>query len=262
MHKFRKYFLRMLVFILGVLSFSNMPGIVEAYAVVVYTNEDTGYEAVIDDDAGLLSREEKVKLQEDMEKITEWGNVAFVTTDDNIYVETKYYAEAYYYNTFDNSSATIFLIDMDERNIWIYSNGKIYKTITKSYADTITDNVYRYASDGKYYECGSEAFKQIYTLLNGQRIAQPMKYISNAFLAVILALIINYFIVRKLSSPRKVKRKELLRSMMYHCTVTEPNADFKYQTKKYDPPSSSSHGSSGGGGGGGGHSGGGGGHSF
>lgn len=262
MHKIRNYFIRMIVFVLSVLSLVNLSGIVEAHADVVYINEDNGYEVIIEDDAGLLSWEERIKLQEDMEKITEWGNVAFKTIDDNIYVETKYYAEAYYNDTFGGSSATVFLIDMDKRNIWIYSGGKIYKTITKSYAYTITDNVYRYASDGKYYECSSEAFKQIYALLNGQKIAQPMKYISNAFLAVILALIINYFIVRKFSSPQKVKRQELLRSMMYHCAVNEPNANFKYQTKKYDPPSSSSHGSSGGGGGGGGHSGGGGGHSF
>lgn len=261
MHKLRKYFIQMMVFVLGVLSLAIMTGIVEAYADVVYINEDNGYEVIIEDDAGLLSWEEKIKLQEDMEKITEWGNVAFITIDDNIYVETKYYAEAYYNDTFDGSSATVFLIDMDKRNIWIYSGGKIYKTITKSYADTITDNVYRYATDGKYYECSSEAFKQIYTLLSGHRIAQPMKYISNAFLAVILALIINYFIVRKFSSPQKAKRQELLRSMIHHCTVNEPNADFKYQTRKYDPPSSSSHGS-GHSGGGGGHRGGGGGHSF
>lgn len=260
MHKVRKFFIQMMVFILGVLSLINMRGIVEAYADVVYINEENGYEVIIEDDAGLLTLEEKIKLQEDMKKITKWGNVAFKTIDYNLYTKTKYYIEAYYNDTFGGSSATIFLIDMDKRNIWIYSGGKIYKTITKSYADTITDNVYRYASDGKYYKCSSEAFKQIYTLLNGQKIAQPMKYISNAFLAVMLALIINYFIVRKLSKPEKAKKQELLRSMEYHCMIN-PSANFKYQTKEYAPSSSSSHGSSGGGGGGG-HRGGGGGHRF
>lgn len=88
------------------------------------------------------------------------------------------------------------MIDMDNRNIWIHSNGAIYRTITKSYADTITDNVYTYASAQDYYGCASEAYTQMATLLAGRRIAQPMKYISNALLALIIALLINYFVVR------------------------------------------------------------------
>lgn len=52
---------------------------------------------------------------------------------------------------------TVFAIDMDNRNIWIHSDGAVYQVVTKGYADTVTDNVYRYASrgDGGERERGS-----------------------------------------------------------------------------------------------------------
>lgn len=227
---------------------------------VVYTNEDNGYVVIIDDEAELLSDYEKRKLRSEMINITVYGNVAFKTIDSN-YTSTEDYIEEYYHNTFGTDSGTVFLIDMDNRNIWIFSDGDIYKTITNSYADTITDNVYTYASDSEYYKCASKAFSQIHTLLRGKKIAQPMKYISNAFLAVITALILNYFIVKKASASKQTKTEELLRGMQYHCHVYDPCPRFTHQTRKYSPQSSGSSGG-GGGGGGGGSSGGGGGHSF
>lgn len=230
----------------------------------VYTNPDTGYNVIIEDEADLLTDSEERSLAEDMKAITQWGSVAFLSIDYNSST-TERYIQSYYNNTFGSSSATVFLIDMDNRNIYIYSNGKIYRTITKAYANTITDNVYTYATDGKYYECASKAFSQIYTLLDGGRIAQPMKYISNAFIALILALIINYIIVSCTVRKKKTSEKELMSKIFTQCNISDEWCQFTHQTRVYDPPSTSS--SSGGGGGGGGGSsggggGGGGGHSF
>ena len=56
---------------------------------------------------------------------------------------------------------------MDNRNIWIHSNGAINRTINKAYAETITDNVYTYASDADYYICAMKVYEQEYTLLQG-----------------------------------------------------------------------------------------------
>ncbi len=225
---------------------------------VVYANEENGYEVIIDDEADLLSPIEEKKLLKTMKKITKWGNAAFKSIDSNPYDSTSQYAYEYYHEQFYNDSGTLFLIDMDERNIWIFSDGTIYKTITESYADTITDNVYKLASAQDYYGCSNKAFSQIYTLLSGHKIAQPMKYISNAFLSIILALIINYFIVKVTSSAHKATAGQVLRNMVCHCNVQERGIKFTHQTRTYSPKSSGGSG----GGGGGGHSGGGGGHSF
>lgn len=231
----------------------------EAYAGTYDTNPETGYEVVIDDGADLLSEEEEEMLGGKMMEVTPYGSAAFVTVDSN-YSSAGSYAEDYFYDCFGYGSGTLFLIDMDNREIYIYSDGAVYRTITKSYANTITDNIYTYASDAEYFTCAYKAFEQIVTLLEGNRIAQPMKYASNAFLAVLLALLINYFVVMITSAAKKPGEKELLEATKHRCSLVNTEAVYTHTTKKYDPPSSSSSGGGGRSGGGGG--GGGGGHSF
>ena len=151
---------------------------------------------------------------------------------------------------------------MDNRYLYIDSYGrKMRKYITSSRADTITDNIYYYATDEEYYVCAQQAFEQIYAVLQGQRIAQPMKYISNALLAFALSMLILFFIIRISSSRRKATDKELLSGIYNSVNLYNAESHFTHQTKTYSPQSSgSSGGGHSGGGGGGGHSGGG--HSF
>ncbi|MDO4304316.1 MAG: TPM domain-containing protein, partial [Bacillota bacterium] len=206
-----------------------------------YFNSATGCQVIIEDDADLLTDEEEEELAELMRGITDYGDVAFKTIDDN-YQTTENYIKAYYQEQFGSGSGTIFLIDMDNRNIWIHSNGKIYRTITKSYANTITDNVYTYASRGDYYGCAREAFSEILTLLQGSKIAQPMKYISNALLALIVSLMLTFLVVAASSAVKKPKEKELLEATKYKYILKNPKATFTHTTKVYDPPSSGSSG--------------------
>lgn len=226
-------------------------------------NEETGYEIYIDDWADLLSPTEEANLQKLMEPITSYGHVAFVSISENPTYNTDAYVDDYYYDHFGYESGTVFIIDMDERYIWIHSNGAIYQTVTDAYANTITDNCYSYASDENYYKCAAKAFEQINTLLEGRAIAQPMKYISNAFLAIVLALLINYFFVMFVSRGRKPSTSQLLNGIFSKVDVKNTRTEFIKQTKRYSPQSSgSSGGGRSGGGGGGGSRGGGGGHRF
>lgn len=230
---------------------------------------ETNYEVLVEDEADLLTEEQESSLYNEMEKIAEYGNVAFVSIAQNS-TSAEYFARRFYMDRFGTESGTVFLIDMYNHMIWIHSDGAIYKVITTSYANTITDNVYRYATREEYYECAKEAFGQIYTLLEGDRIAQPMKYISNALLALILALFINFGVVCYFARLKRPSDAQLFRNMEKHFTYTKPTAVFSHKTKVYDPIESSG-GSSGGGsrrssggssGGGSRSSGGGGGHRF
>lgn len=227
-------------------------------------NEDTGYAVYLDDGADLLSTSEESDLCDAMFSITGYGNVAFVSIKYNAYSSVEDFGEAYGYSLFGNDSYTLFIIDMDYRKVCVYSDGEIYKTITDAYAYTITDNIYTYASDAEYYECAYHAFDQIYTLLEGRRIAQPMKYISNILLSLVLALLINYFIVMSASRSKKASDAQLLNNIYTKVEVNNTRSDFLHQSKQYSPQQTSSSSSGGGGsrssGGGGG--GGGGSHSF
>lgn len=231
---------------------------------IKYTNTDTGYDLVIDDRADLLTEEQEEALFTVMEPITKYGGVAFLTVDTNDST-AEGLARSFYREKFGTDNGTLFLIDMDNRKIWIHSDGAIYKVITTSNAETITDNVFRYASAGNYYDCAANAYDQIFRLLEGERIARPMKYISNAVLAVILALLANFVFVSRYAKLKKPTDKILLANMEHSFNSTKPTVKYTGETKVYDPvsDSSSSGGSSGGGGGSsGGSSGGGGGHSF
>lgn len=210
-------------------------------AAAAWTNQETGYHVVIEDDADLLDKTEETLLALKMQKITAYGNAAFKSLSSNGY-SASYYAGEYYHELFGQQSGTLFLIDMDNREIYLFSDGAIYKTVTTAYANTITDNVYRYASDRDYYNCAYKAFEQIHSLLSGRKIAQPMKYISNILLALILAALINYFIVMLLSSTAKPSRKELLGSFSTSFKFTDAFAQKTHQTKSYSPKSSGSSG--------------------
>lgn len=230
-----------------------------------YTNPDTGYSVYFDDQAGLLSSSEKSLLIADMEPITEYGDVIFCTISVNSY-STSYFAETYFHQTLGMGveDGVLFLIDMDNRNLYIFSDGTLYQKLGTTYADSITDNVYRKATAGEYYECASKAYSQIYTVLNGHMISQPMKYICNAMVALLAAMIICFIIVSVASKLKNPTDAELLNIARMRFQMSDLTEEKGHTTKTYSPQSSGSGGGGGhsGGGGGGGHSGGGGGHGF
>lgn len=229
-------------------------------------NDNAEYQVIVDDGASLLSKEEITDITKEMKKITEYGNVAFVSISNNPYGDTEEFAEEYYRGVFGKNSGTVFVIDMNVRSIAIFSDGAIYERITTGYADTITDNVYTYATDGKYYDCAKEAFNEISILLDGGEIAQPMKYVSNLLLAIILAMLINYLLAMYLSRPQKTKKEEINEEEKVIFNYFIDKEKYMYERKisssSSDGSSFGSGGSSGGGGFSGGSSGGGGSHRF
>lgn len=220
------------------------------------------YQIVIEDNEDLLSDSEEVLLKEKMSEISHYGNVAFISVRQYS-LETGTYAKNEFRRLFGTDSGTVFVIDMGQRNIWIFSDGAIYRTITKPYANTITDNVYRYASREEYFNCAYYAFDQIYTLLEGGKIAQPMKHISNVLIALVLAVLINFIFLLIERRDKFVDQSTAMKAMTTAVGVSVL-AKTLTNTRRSRHVESSGGGSSGGGGGGGGggSSGGGGGHSF
>ena len=175
----------------------------------VYNNPQTGYSVYIDDDQDLLTDAEEQSLIEEMIPITEYGNVGFISCD-NTSESTASYSARRYSSLFGSDSGAVLVIDMGQRMIYIKNNGAVSKIITNAYSNTITDNIYRYASDGDYYSCASAAFSQIYTVLRGGKIAQPMRYISAALLALVIGFLINYLFLRAVTSPNKAGQGEII----------------------------------------------------
>ncbi|SFG53480.1 TPM domain-containing protein [Oribacterium sp. WCC10] len=240
-----------------------------------YRNPDTGYVVYIRDEANLLTDDEEESLAVSMQPLTEIGNAAFVSSIAIHADSTDYFTEAKYQELYGWESGTMFMIDMDFREIYIHSDGEMFKVINRARALTITDNAYRLAGKGDYYGCANLVFDQMIRVINGERIAQPMKYTSNAVLAIIIALLMNFglLVFSRRSYAKEMKTEEVLMHAMNSFVVGASVEAFIRQTKQYVSHSSGSsggsHHSSGGShssGGfhssGGGHHGGGGGHRF
>ena len=214
------------------------------------------YRVYIDDQQDLLSPDEEQQLKVTMEELSAYGNVAFVSVSQ--YDDTGSYAKRLYSDLFGSSSGFLFVIDMGRRNIWIHCNGRIYSIINKAYANTITDNVYTYASNEEYFACARSAYEQAIILMRGGKIAQPMKYISNALIALVAALLINFVILVSQRGSLRLFNENDAKAMTIAAGVSVLSRDLVRRTRHRH------HESSGGGGGGGhysggGHSGGGGG---
>ena len=83
--------------------------------------------------------------------------------------------------------------------------------------------MYAYAYDGEYYQCAASAFEQVGRLLQGGEIARPMKYINNALLALILAVLINYAIITTQAAKRRSKQERIFGNADYLPTVRGAN---------------------------------------
>lgn len=206
-----------------------------------YYNQEKGYYAVVEDNANLLTDEERTQLLEQMIPITEFGNVLFKTIDEKSF-SMEGYAEKNNDKKFVVSSGVIFMIDMDNHELWVNGYGWMHDIVSSSHAYTITDNAYKLASAGRYYDCASMTFAQIYRQLDRGKIRQPLKYVSNTLLGIILALIINYFVVRGVASTAKPSGQKLMNSIGMVQEVENFEEELINTTKKFSPQSSSSRG--------------------
>lgn len=232
----------------------------------VYQNSDTGYTAYIDDEEDLLSSSEEENLLKKLVPLTQYGNVAFLSG------RGEYSAAAtirdFYNEVFYGKSGLIFFIDMENREIRIQSGGAFYRTISSDVANSITDNVYVFASNGDYYRTAAVAFSQVKAKMEGRFVATPMRWISNFFLAIFLGLLFNFTMLLMTWKQNRAGSKAVLGALRPNMILNNREVIMTNQTKVRLSSSSSRRGGrsgggfSGGGRSGGGFSSGGGGHRF
>ena len=219
-------------------------------------------EIIIEDYASLLTSEEEARLSVTMNRLTEYGNVAFITTSISRGT-TDYFAMSQYNRLFGTESGILFIIDMGNRNVFIWTDGYIGSYITRGKARVITDNVAEYATHFQYYTCAAKAFEQAEKVITGGYIPQPMVYASNAVLAVIVGLVLNFLLLRALNRKKEMTSVKELNKFVVGVTRIHSTKRNIVRTKVVHFANSSGGGFRGGGGfGGGGHIGHGGGHRF
>ena len=217
------------------------------------------------DDAGMLTEAEIDKLEQDMLPVTAFYPVAFVTTNDTGHTSAESYSRRVYNQIFDSDGGVLFLIDFDTtdsdgRQLYIRVTNRSDK-LSVAKCNTITDNVYTYARDGKYYECARRTFAQITDVLDDRAVPQPMKHMSNLLIAVCAALYIVFTTANSRTRIKKPGEVYLLDKNISKSVKLENGS--RQLIKRYKHRNASSSGGGGGGGfsgGGGGGGGGGGSH--
>ena len=227
------------------------------------TNLETGYSLAIQDDGRLIDSSEMQGVIEAMRPILEYANVGFLTypsggSTSNSATKAQKWGDS----TFGSGTRfTVFIIDMSTRHLDIYASRPLSGILTAAEENSIADNVYRAASRGDYAGCARDAFSQIEKVLKGEKIATPMKYVSNALLAMIAAIFATYLLI---SAFARKEQEVSMPAVVKGAAAGTATVVLANHLKRVVHHESSSHGGHGGGFGGGGGGGGGssGGHGF
>lgn len=111
------------------------------------------------DDAGLFSSEEAAQMETEIASMRKDMNmdVVIVTTDQAGGKTAKEYAEDFYvdggYGTGSDYSGVLFLIDMDNRELYLLPVGKMNRFLTDKRWNDILDHAYNGAGKGNYSSC-------------------------------------------------------------------------------------------------------------
>ena len=112
---------------------------------------------VVADAADLLSADEEASLLTKLEKYSERysADIAIVTTDDAGGLSAQAYADAYAEKigqsmSRDEYPGILFLIDMDNRQIYMATQGQAIQYYNDRRIDKVLDNCYNHITDGDY----------------------------------------------------------------------------------------------------------------
>ena len=151
------------------------------------TPDNSGNFVVIQDDADLFTADEEEALRRTMSDFLSYGSAAVYTTNANPYGSTDSLADCMYEELIGDyymADGSLFVIDVDNRFLLLSNGGDVTKKINDRDCDEITDNVYRCAGSGDYYQCALSAFEQEIRLLSDMAIPRTMKHISNLLISI------------------------------------------------------------------------------
>lgn len=180
----------------------------------VLPGKTDGYSLIIDDRIDLLTDQEEQQLAKAMEPITQYGTVAFVTTDE--VGDTNDEAMAYsiqYINPSRSYNSTLLMIDMNPRTIYLFSRGALEHPLNRSVAFDITSAVSSYASDGDYFACANAAFGKIQDSLNGTFRYSWLRLIGLGLLSAAVGLLISYLVHRMAGIQKRANPEEETRRL-------------------------------------------------
>lgn len=175
-------------------------------AVLMNPEDTTSFPIIIHDELDLFTPGQETELAEQMKPVAQYGAVAVWTTQQPGQVDAKamtYYSE--HIGAQMEDSGVLFMIDMDQRQIYLFSRGQIGQQVTRSDAYAITTDISHFATQQDYAGCATEAFRRVHLLLDGQEVFSIMRLICSGLIGLAAGLMIAYGFIRKCSIQRPVK---------------------------------------------------------
>ncbi|MGX7124512.1 TPM domain-containing protein [Enterococcus viikkiensis] len=111
----------------------------------------------IDDQANLLSPEERTELAERADAINEKikGEVFILTTNNNTEEPRKFADDQLRDRIGNNHNGALLLLDMNQREIYLSTSGNMIDFVTDKRRDQLLDDVSSAMSDGNYYQAST-----------------------------------------------------------------------------------------------------------
>lgn len=133
------------------------------------------YQNIITDDADLFTDYEETEILSAIEDYSSEKDfsLAVVTVSYTSGLSSEEYADDYYNYLIDNEgfqeNGLLFLIDTDNRNVWISTSGECILSYSNSEINSIIDTGYNSLLNGDYAQCVlemTEAAKDTYTVID------------------------------------------------------------------------------------------------
>jgi len=196
-------------------------------------NSETGFSAVIADEADLLTADEESKLLEKMVPLTTYANIAVYTVDTPTKLQDYERAREKRAELFGtDADAAIFMVDMYLRRIIIQRRGNMETYFNNSRANNITNNVASIAKKGDYYKTCATAMDQMLTVVLDRNnvktdeprpaVPRPMMYLSNGVIALMLGALISYLVAVITSSTVRRSASKKVNSSETISMIEEP----------------------------------------
>lgn len=220
------------IFVIGILWLPPL----QAKAVMVHESE-SGYQALIIDQAGILTESETTRIAELMKPITEYGHIT-VLIGSEFASASILYAEEYGRNKWGGESGTAILIDPKEKVFDIYNNGYIRRNIGETARKNLVYEYGEYVDEGEYVTCLVMVLDKMNVMLTENVIANPIKSFSYALLALVTAMVVMYSVVDSSMRKHVVSEDEWLRSISIKQDIYNFSEHYLHEDKKYVPGSS------------------------
>ncbi len=163
------------------------------------------------DFADLFTDSEEEKLYNEARTFIDKYNMDFaiVTIDENDKSSEVAYADDFYdYNDF-SSNGLLFLIDMDNRQIYMSTSGTAIGMYNDNRIEYLMDKVYQYMTDKEYYEGTSKYISLLSSLAEKGYPSSSESFVSNG--TVLLYSLIASFVVTLIVMIVLVLKNKLVR---------------------------------------------------